>query len=60
MANPVTREGDTAVIRLPMTKVHSLTVALEVCPCRSPKSNSSAAIRKWLKTELQKLDAEAR
>lgn len=53
----IAREGAFAVIRVPMSEVHGLRVALEECPCRAPKSNSTAAIRKRISAGLAKLEA---
>lgn len=41
----IKREGQFAVIRLPMSEVHALRVALAECPCRATKSTETAAIR---------------
>jgi hypothetical protein len=57
MRKHFTREGEYAVIRIPMTKLHNLVVALEECPCKAAKSNSTAVVRKWVKDGLQGLEA---
>jgi len=41
-------EGDMAVIRVPLTELHGLRVALHPCPCRAPKSIGTADIRERL------------
>ena len=53
---PITREGEYIVIRLPVSKAHSLRVALADCPCKAAKSNATANIRKWLAGELAKAE----
>ncbi len=54
MAGSITREGDFLVVRLPLEEVHSLRVALQPCPCKAPKSNATADIRKRLEQGLAK------
>ena len=51
----ITRDGEYAVIRVPMSEVHSLRVALEPCPCKGAKSTSTAAIRERLAKGLGRL-----
>jgi hypothetical protein len=41
----ITRDGDYIVIRLPVSEVHGLRVALQPCPCKGAKSAGTAAIR---------------
>lgn len=53
----VAREGEYAVIRIPMERVHSLRVALQPCPCRAPKSQSTADIRAKLEKALARVQA---
>ena len=48
----VRREGDMAVIRIPLGEVHGLRVALAECPCRAPKSIETANIRQRLAKAL--------
>ena len=48
-------EDGFAVIRVPLAEVHALRVALAECPCKSPKSNSTAAIRTRLVRALGRL-----
>jgi len=53
----IKREGDHAVIRIPMSEVHDLRVALEECPCKAPKSINGIERRKALASGLAKLEA---
>lgn len=53
----IKREGDTAVIRIPMSEVHNLRVSLEECPCKAPKSTVGIQRRKALAAGLAKLEA---
>lgn len=39
------RDGDKVVVTIPVDEVQGLRVALQPCPCRAPKSISTAAIR---------------
>lgn len=41
----ITRDGEYVVIRVPVSEVHPLRVALQPCPCRGAKSAGTAAIR---------------
>jgi hypothetical protein len=42
----VTREGDDVVIRMPVSRAHSLRVALEPCPCPGvTRASEAVAIR---------------
>ena len=50
-------EGDDVVVRIPIAQAHSLCVALEECPCKMPKSNSTKDIRQRLKTALSSVTA---
>jgi len=52
MTRSIKREGDHIVIRLPVEDVHGLRVALQPCPCKGAKSNSTATIRDDLRTGL--------
>lgn len=52
----VTKEGDYAVIRLPLSEVHGLRVALEECPCKAPKSDGTKNVRQILKQALGRID----
>ena len=52
----VYREGDTAVIRLPMSEVHGLRVALAPCSCRAPKSIATEDTREALRRALGRLE----
>lgn len=54
-AGSVKIEDGFAVIRVPLGDVHALRVALAECPCKSPKSNSTAKIRKRIATALGRL-----
>lgn len=51
----VRREGDLIAIRFPAEELHALRVALAPCPCKSPKSNSTASIRKRISDGLARL-----
>lgn len=51
----ITRDGEYAVIRIPIEDVHPLRVALETCPCKAVKSNSTASIRERLLKGLGRL-----
>ena len=35
MTASIRKDGDDAVIRIPLSKVHALRVALAPCPCRT-------------------------
>ncbi len=54
----ITREGDYAVIRVPMREVHGLRVALTPCSCRAAKSNATKTIRERLDIGLARLEAK--
>lgn len=49
-------EDGYAVIRIPMTEVHGLRVALSPCPCRATKSTQTANIRARLDKALARLE----
>ena len=51
----VKREGEFAVIRLPISEVQALRVALASCPCKAPKSTATTATRERLRQALGKL-----
>lgn len=57
MASSIKREGDHAVIRIPMSEVHNFRCALEECPCKAPKSAVGIERRKALCAGLAKLEA---
>jgi hypothetical protein len=44
----VVREGDFAVIRLPIDKVQDLRVAIQPCPCRAAKTNAGIIMREQI------------
>ena len=46
------RDGDFAVIRIPIDQAHRLRVSLQPCGCVAAKSNSGIAVRKALKDAL--------
>lgn len=50
-------EEDHTVIYVPNEDVHGLIVALEECPCRSNKANSTKTIRQRLVQGLQRARA---
>jgi hypothetical protein len=56
MSASIRKDGDDAVIRIPMSEVHGLRVALEPCPCRGSKTISTANIRKRLADVLARVD----
>ncbi len=55
-AASVKYEDGFAVIRIPMTEVHGLRVALSPCPCRATKSTETANIRARLDKALARLE----
>lgn len=48
-------EDGFAVIRVPLSEVHGLRVALAECPCRGPKSTATKDIRQRLSAALGRL-----
>lgn len=48
-------EGDEVVIRLPMSDLHGLRVALEECPCKATKSNATRDVRQRISRALGRL-----
>jgi len=48
MTASIRRDGDEVVIRMPLTDIQSLRVALAPCPCRATKSIATAEIRERL------------
>ncbi|WP_104019094.1 hypothetical protein [Roseovarius nitratireducens] len=59
MKASVKRDGEYAVIRIPMADIHRLRVSLEQCPCRAPKSNEATEIRESLSGALGRLESLA-
>lgn len=55
LGGSVTVERGMAVIRVPLREVHGLRVALAECPCKAPKSTSTATIRQRLDRALARL-----
>jgi len=53
----VKREGDFAVIKVPMSEVHGLRVVLSGCPCRATKSTPTQNVRDRLDKALARLEA---
>lgn len=51
----VTIEGGMAVIRIPLSEVHGLRVALHPCHCKATKSTATIDIRDRLDKALAKL-----
>ena len=51
----VTIEGGMAVIRIPLSEIHGLRVALHPCPCKAAKSTATAEIRDRLDKALARL-----
>lgn len=50
-------EAGMAVIRVPLSEVHGLRVALAECPCTGPKSLATKDIRQRLAQALGKVQA---
>lgn len=48
-------EAGFAVIRIPLSEVHGLRVALAECPCRAPKSLATRDLRQRLAGALGKV-----
>lgn len=48
----IREEDGYAVIRIPLSEVRALRVALAPCPCRAPKSASTEGIRQRLARAL--------
>ena len=53
----ITRDGEYAVIRIPLSEVHGLRVALEPCCCLASKSTATADIRRRISCGLARLEA---
>lgn len=51
----VRREGDMAVIRIPMAELHGWRVALNSCPCKVAKSSETDQMRMSLVKALGRL-----
>jgi len=51
--NHVKIENGMAVIYVPADEIHGLLVALTPCPCKGPKSNATADVRKRLADALK-------
>ena len=56
MVRSIRVEDGYAVIRIPLEEVHSLRVALQGCPCRATKSNSTKNIRESIEKALARID----
>ncbi|WP_422049896.1 hypothetical protein [Shimia sp.] len=54
----LTKEDGYAVIRIPLSEVSGLRVALAECPCRAPKSTKTKTIRQRLVTALGRLEVK--
>lgn len=50
-------EEGMAVIRIPLSEVHGLRVALQPCPCVGPKSIATADVRQRLAMALGRIRA---
>lgn len=48
-------EEGMAVIRIPLSEVHGLRVALGPCPCTAPKSTATADVRQRLAVALGRI-----
>ena len=51
-------EGDIGVIRIPLSQIHALRVALQPCPCRGTKSTATTDMRQRLEKALAQLQAK--
>jgi len=60
MQASVKKDGEYAIIRIPMDEIHGLRVALRPCPCRAAKSNSTKDIRESLASALGRLEHSAK
>lgn len=58
MTRSVTRDGDCAVIRVPLSDVHSLRVALQPVRAGETVSNATQEIRDSLDKALARLQAK--
>lgn len=58
MTSSVKRDGDDAVIRIPMSEVHGLRVALRPVIAGDAVSNSTQTIRDRLDKALARLEAQ--
>lgn len=52
-------EGDMGVIRIPLSEIHALRVALQPCPCKATKSTEGTEMRQRLETALARLQSRA-
>lgn len=57
LGGSIKRDGDMAVIRIPMDRVHEFRIALQPCPCKGAKSHSTAGIRDSIDKGLGRLQA---
>ncbi|MBN8292840.1 hypothetical protein JI664_12770 [Rhodobacter sp. NTK016B] len=57
LGGSIKREGDMAVIRIPLSQVHSFRIALQPCPCKGSKSQATADIRQSIEKGLARLQA---
>ena len=48
-------EDGMAVIRIPLSEIHGLRVALAPCPCRAAKSTATADVRDRLAKALGRI-----
>lgn len=42
----ISRVGDEVIIRIPISQVQNLRVALQECPCKSNKTSAGIALRR--------------
>ena len=56
MSRSIKVEDGHAVIRIPLDEVHGLRVAMQGCPCRATKSNSTRDIRESIGKALARID----
>jgi len=54
----VTRDGEYAVIRVPLSQVHALRVALHPVPAGAATSTATQQIRDWLDKALARLQSQ--
>ncbi|KZY05250.1 hypothetical protein A3728_18495 [Sulfitobacter sp. HI0040] len=57
MPGSVRREGDEAVIRFPISDLHTYRVVFAPCPCKATKSNATTELRTRIDKALARLEA---
>lgn len=58
MTGSITRDGEYAVIRIPMDEVHALRVALHPVPAGATTSTATQSIRDRLDKALARLESQ--